>query len=205
MNANAEIAHDGELPAQDAARADLYAIIGRFFYDAPDAALLAAIVPWGDEKASESGPLGAAWHELREACGRADLAALKQEFDDLFVGVGKSEITPFSSRYVKGVAPDHHLVRLRQLLESWRLGRRGAATETEDHVSGICDVMRLLILDGRPIDEQCLFFNEFVYSGLVPFCEAIGRSARASFYRCVAQFALAFLTVEKAAFDMQDA
>lgn len=205
MSPDAKTARNDEpLAAQDAARAHLYAIIGWFFYNAPDESLLAAIRQGAGEEASEGGPLGAATRALREACGRADPDAIQEEFHTLFLGVGKCEITPFSSHYVKGAAPDRHLVRLRQLLESWHLGRRDAATETEDHVAGLCDVMRFLIGDGRPIDEQYLFFNEFIYPGVVPFCEAIGRSVNASFYRCVAQFTLAFLAVEKAAFDMQD-
>jgi len=204
-SSDTKTAHNGELLAQDAARADLYAIIGRFFYDAPDELWLAAIARGGGDEASASGALSAAWHELRQACGTADPVALRQEFETLFVGVGKCEITPFSSHYVKEAGPERHLVRLRQLLESWGLGRSGAATESEDHVAGICDAMRFLIGESRPLDEQYLFFNEFVYPGLVPYCEAIGRSVNASFYRCVAQFTLAFLAVEKAAFDMQDA
>jgi TorA maturation chaperone TorD len=200
---DAKMEHDGELLAQEVARADIYAIIGRFFYDAPDESLLAAIKE-GGEDGEESGPFGAAWRALREACATADPAILQQEFNNLFQGAGKSEITPFSSRYVKKAAPDRHLVRLRHVLASWNLGRSGATTETEDHVAGLCDVMRFLIRESRPIDEQTLFFNEFIYPGIVPFCEAIGRSVNASFYRCVAQFTLAFLAVEKAAFDMQD-
>lgn len=195
--------HDDALNAQDTARADLYAIIGRFFFAAPDEPLLAAIRGGGE--AATSGPLGAAWDALREACKTADPVTLRHEFETLFCGVGKSEITPFSSHYVKEASPDRHLLRLRQILKAWNFSRSGAATETEDHVAGICDVMRLLIGGSRPLDEQGLFFNEFVYPALVPFCEAIGRSVNASFYGCVAQFALAFLAVEKAAFEMQDA
>jgi len=196
--------HDDALTAQDAARADLYAIIGRLFFAAPDESFLAAITR-GDGEAAASGPLGAAWDELRDACKTADPVTLRHEFENLFGGVGKSQITPFSSHYMKDASPDRHLVQLRQILKSWSLSQSGAATETEDHVAGICDVMRFLIGESRPLDEQWLFFNEFVYPGLAPFCEAIRRSVNASFYQCVAQFALAFLAVEKAAFDIQGA
>jgi len=61
---------------------------------------------------------------------------LKQEFDSLFVGVGKAPVTPYSFHYLTGVAPDRHLVRLRQRLDGWGLARRSAAFEVEDHVSG---------------------------------------------------------------------
>lgn len=193
---------DGERLVQDAARANLYAIIGRFFYDAPDASLLAAVTQGAGDEEAEDGPIGAAWRELRDACRSASLPELEEEFETLFVGVGKSEVTPYTSHYVRGSAPARHLVRLRELLAQWRLGRRGAASETEDHVSGICDVMRLLLSEDYPFDEQKLFFKEFLYEGMIPFCDAIDRSPNAAFFRCVAQFTRAFLDIEKSAFEM---
>ena len=205
MNSRYDRTTDDEaLAAPDAARTDIYAIIGRFFYRAPEESLLAALKQADDEEARGDAALGTAWRVLREACVSVEPAALAREFDSLFAGVGKSEITPFTSHYVKEGAPDRHLVQLRRLLASWNLQGSSATGETEDHVAGICDVMRHLISDHRPLDEQLLFFNEFLYPGLAPFCEAILRSDNASFYRCVAQFTLAFLTVERAAFEMED-
>lgn len=192
------------LPAEDAARANIYALIGRLFYNAPDAVLLAEISRSETEPDAAEGSMGDAWRALREACKSAYPVVVKQEFDNLFAGVGKSEITPYTSHYVKDAAPDRHLVRLRQLLESLNLVRRDAAFETEDHVSGVCDVMRLLVGEGLPLEEQRLFFNEFAFPGVVPFCEAVQCSEHATFYRCVAQFARAFLEIEKVAFGMDD-
>ncbi len=197
-------ATDQAVPAQDAGRADIYAVIGRLFYRAPDEAFLAALGGRGAEDVEAQGPLGTAWRALREACRAAEPGALAREFDNLFASVGKSEITPYSSHYVKGAAPDGHLVRLRRLLGSWNLRGSSAAAETEDHVAGICDVMRHLISDNRPLEEQILFFNQFLRPGLAPFCEGVLQSEKASFYRCVAQFTLAFLAVEALAFEMED-
>lgn len=190
--------------AQDVARANLYALIGRLFYDAPDEFLLSAITQDVDDNLDSQGPLGAAWDELRSACRAAVPAELKEEFDNLFVGVGKSEITTYTSHYVERGGSGQHLIRLRELLGAWQLSRRDAASETEDHVSGISDVMRHLISADDKLEEQQLFFNEFVYPGLIPFCGALERSPNARFYRCVAQFVRSFLTVEKAAFELQE-
>ena len=190
------------LPGGEAARANLYALIGRLFYDAPDELLLATISrsnPDGDD-----GPLGAAWNELREACRTAFPVVLKQEFDNLFIGVGKSAITPYTSHYVKGTSPAHHLVRLRELMTEWELGRRDAASEPEDHVSGICDVMRYLVSSGCSFDQQEMFFKEFAGPGIESICDLIVRSPNAMFYKCVAQFAAAFVAVEKTGFELSD-
>jgi len=200
--ADAHTVHDDGPWLQDIARANLYAIIGRFFYSAPDDLLLAAITQDQSEDSMEQGELGKSWRELRETCRTAFPVVLRQEFDNLFVGVGKSEITPYLSHYVKEAASGRHLVHLRQLLEGWGLARRDAAGETEDHVSGICDVMRHLVSEGYPLEEQGLFFNEFVFPGVPGFCSAIERSPNASFYRRVAQFTAAFVMLEKSAFDL---
>ena len=189
---------------QDVARANVYAIISRLFYDAPDESLLAAIAQDAGEEMSLQSDLGVAWSRLRGACKTALPVALKQEFDNLFIGVGKSEITPYTSHYVKHGGATRHLVRLRELLTEWNLQRRDAATETEDHISGISDVMRHLLSDEREHEQQTLFFREFVYPGMVPLCDALERSPNAKFYRCVAQFVRAFLVVENEAFDLAD-
>ena len=195
----------GQPAVEDAARANLYALIGRLFYSAPDSKLLAQLCRAEAAPAGNNAPLDRAWQSLRDACGSADPAVVKQEHDSLFVGVGKSEVTPYTSHYIAGNSPDRHLVRLRERLEQLGLARRSAAFEVEDHVSGICDVMRILVEDGHPLSEQSQFFKEFVYAGVPPFCAAVAIAAPAAFYRCVAEFARAFLAVEQQAFEMHEA
>jgi TorA maturation chaperone TorD len=190
------------LAGEEAARANLYALIGRLFYDAPDELLLATISR--SDLEGDDGPLGAAWRELREACRIAFPVVLKQEFENLFVGVGKSEVTPYTSHYVKTASPDHHLVRLRELLGNLELARRDAASEPEDHISGVCDVMRYLVSSGASFDQQDMFFNEFVCPAVESICDAIQHSPNAAFYRCVAQLSLQFMALEKAAFELKD-
>jgi TorA maturation chaperone TorD len=191
---------------EDAARGHYYALIGRLFHDAPDSILLAQLCRAdAGEPGAGGAPLEMAWKALKDACGKAYPAVLKQEFDTLFVGVGKSEVTPYTSHYIRDIAPDRHLVQLRQRLEQMGLGRRTAAFEVEDHVSGICDAMRHLIEDTRPLSEQRLFFKEFVYPGASAFCDGVAAAASASFYRTVARFARAFFDIEREAFEMEDA
>jgi TorA maturation chaperone TorD len=162
------------LAGEEAARANLYALIGRLFYDAPDELLLATISR--SDLEGDDGPLGAAWREL----------------------------TPYTSHYVKTASPDHHLVRLRELLGNLELARRDAASEPEDHISGVCDVMRYLVSSGASFDQQDMFFNEFVCPAVESICDAIQHSPNAAFYRCVAQLSLQFMALEKAAFELKD-
>ena len=205
MSAGDDLQERKPLSEEDAGRAHLYALIGRLFYDAPDSILLAQLCRAEAEPAGNNAPLDRAWQSLRDACGHAYPVAVKQEYDSLFVGVGKSEVTPYTSHYVTGNSPDRHLVRLRERLDQLGLARRSATFEVEDHVSGICDVMRILIEDGHALPEQSLFFKEFVYAGVTPFCDAVAIATSAVFYRPVAEFAHAFLEVERQAFEMHEA
>jgi len=206
MSGGEELREPQPASEEDAARAHCYALIGRLFYDAPDSILLAQLCRAEVAAGADGAPLAQAWQALRDACGTAYPVVLKQEYDTLLVGVGKSEVTPYTSHYLsKDIAPDRHLVQLRQQLEHLGLGRRTAASEVEDHVSGVCDVMRFLIEGARPLSEQRLFFKDFVYPGATGFCDAVKKATSASFYRHVAGFALAFLDVEREAFEMEDA
>jgi TorA maturation chaperone TorD len=205
MSAGDELQERKPLSEEDAGRANLYALIGRLFYDAPDSIFLGQLCRADTESTGSNAPLDRAWRSLRDACGSAYPEVVRREHESLFVGVGKSEVTPYTSHYVMGNSPDRHLVRLRERLEQLGLARRNAAFEVEDHVSGICDVMRILIEGGHPLSEQSLFFKEFVHSGVTPFCAAVAVATSAAFYRCVAEFARAFLEVERQAFEMLEA
>jgi TorA maturation chaperone TorD len=191
------------LDAEDVARANLYGLISRLFYAPPDPNLLAEISRSpGGEGAEAGGGLAAAWRDLQEACRTAYPAVVRQEYDTLFVGVGKSEASPYLSGYSEAVAADRYLVRLREQLDTWGLARREGIGEYEDHVSGISDIMRWLIENQRPLSEQQQFFDNFAYRGATAFYAAVQKSVSASFYKRVAVLASYFFDIEKTAFEM---
>ena len=193
------------LDPEDRARANLYGVIGRLYYAPPDPNLLAEIS--GSEEsgqAEEGGGLVAAWRGVREASRSAFPAVLRQEYDTLFVGVGRAQVTPYLSGYAEPASPDRYLVRLRGQLGRWGLGRREGVFEVEDHISGICDVMRLLVEGAHSLERQRLFFNEFVYPGVLPFCVALQNSPTASYYKQVAALTCSYFEIEKSAFEMAD-
>jgi TorA maturation chaperone TorD len=196
----------GQLVVEDAARAKLYALIGRLFYGPPDANVLAEIRRGAGAESGEHDTtrLGAAWRALQEGCGSVSPAMIRQEYDDLFVGVGRAPVTPYLFGYAEPSAPDRHLVRLRDQLTAWGFSRRNNVFEVEDHVAALSDVMRLLIEEGRPLEEQQLFFASFVYPGAMLFFAAVQQAPAAAFYKLVVAFAHAFVEVEKEAFEMVD-
>ena len=192
----------GALEAEDRARANFYGLISRLFYAPADPNLLAEIC--GSGVAGDGGGLYGAWRGLQEACQSAYPAVVRQEYDNLFVGVGRAAVTPYLSGYAETSSPDRYLVRLREQLAAWGLGRREGVFEVEDHISGVSDVMRWLIQERRPLEQQREFFEVFVYRGAIPFCAAVHKTPLASFYKPVAAFAAAFFELEKKAFEMFD-
>lgn len=202
------------LPEEDRARADCYALISRLFYAPTDIDLLKGLVTAdvpeepsglqivGLEPKRDSSPYGAALRDLEAAYRATDAEAIQQEYDELFVGAGKALITPYTSGYATEQAPDRYLLALREHLVAWGLVRRDSAFEIEDHVSAVCDVMRWLIERERPLEEQQAFFNDFVYTGVGTFCNAIEARATTPFYRAVAELARTFLKVEREAFEL---
>lgn len=193
------------LDPEELARANLYGLISRLFYGPADPNLLAEISRSGPEEGQGGdGGLAAAWRDLQEACRTAYPAIVRQEHDTLFVGVGRAAVTPYLSGYAEPSGPDRYLVRLREQLAVWQLARRDSVFELEDHISGASDVMRCLIEGQHSLAEQRQFFETFVLPGAIPFCAAVQDAPGAHFYKPVAQLALSFFEVERAAFDMTD-
>lgn len=194
------------LAPEEAARANLYGLISRLFYAPPDPDLLAemsrAQTEAGDDE--DPGALRGAWQAMQKACRAAFPTVVRQEYEGLFIGVGKAEVTPYLSAYAQPSSPERYLVHLREQLAVWALARREAVFEMEDHVAGVSEVMRWLVESGRPLADQRGFFEMYVYPGAIPFCAAIQNATSAVFYRPVAGFARAFFEMEKAAFEMAD-
>jgi len=191
---------------EEQARANLYGLISRLFCAPADPNLLAEISRAATVAAAENPAVDmvTAWSALQQACRSAYPALVRQEYDGLFIGVGRAEVTPYLSAYAVASAPDRFLVALRNQLAAWGLGRREGVFEIEDHVSGMSDIMRCLIEGGHPLAEQKKFFDAFVHPGVELFCAAVQKSPNAVFYKPVAAFALAFFELERAAFDMGD-
>jgi len=197
-----EPATRSELAPEDEARAALYGLIARLFYVAPDEGVLGQLLHSTAFEGSQL-PIALAWRELVEAGRTVFPVVLESEHTDLFVGTGKAEVTPYLTHYTIKYATDNPLVELRQQLIRWGMARRDNAHEPEDHIAGVCEVMRFAIaVQQRSEEEQKTFFERFLYRGGIAFCDAVSASPKAVFYRKVAAFTRAFFEVEHEAFGM---
>jgi TorA maturation chaperone TorD len=194
---------------EDQARADLYGLLARLFYAPPDAnfiselRLAAPASPDAQALTAEGDAFRSAWAGLLAACAHAFPARLEDEHLQLFVGVGKSEVTPYLSAYIVKSERDTPLARLRGQLMEWGLARRDSASEPEDHVAAVCETMRWLIAGRNAgLEVQRQFFSEYLYVGGMAFCSAVSACENARFYRHAAALLTAFLDIERKAFEI---
>jgi TorA maturation chaperone TorD len=198
------------LEPEDQARADFYALLARLYADAPDAALLRAIAaapPIGEDASapSDDESLPLAWEILRAASGAMDAEAAADEYNNLFVGVGKSEVNLHASHWLTGFMMEKPLAELRATLSRLGLGRRPDATLVEDHLAALFETMRILIAgdeDRSPADlvAQRDFFAAQIEPWIFRCCAAIRETPVANYYRRVAQFTHSFMALERDSF-----
>lgn len=188
---------------EDRARADFYAVLAALYRDAPDAALLRAIGEAGELPPAESGSgFPHAWNRLVAACRAMDADAARQEYWDLFVGTGKSEVNLHASHWLAGFMMEKPLVKLRDELARLGLSRRSETALVEDHVAVLCETMRLLI-EGEnergpaSLHEQKGFFERHLDPWIGDLCTALRQNELANFYRPVGEFTEAFVAIER--------
>ena len=198
------------LEPEDQARADFYALLARLYAGAPDAPLLRAIAtaaPLADasESAAAPGTLPAAWDMLRAASAAMDASAAVDEYNVLFVGVGKSELNLHASFWLTGFMMETPLVDVRATLARLGLGRRPQVSLVEDHLSALLETMRILVAgqdERRPalVAEQRDFFAAHLEPWVFSCCSAISNCPVANYYRRVAQFTDMFMALERDSF-----
>jgi TorA maturation chaperone TorD len=191
------------LSSEEQGRANLYALLARLFYAPPDRALLEAIARAQAIVAEDANsPLAAAWRALADAAATADEEAVREEYEGVFVGTGKAEVTLYTSAYTARSSLENPLVEIREFLGQHGLVRRDKATEPEDHIAGLCETMRHLIaLEGKDAEQRRLF-EAYVWPAAKPLCDAIARSPNTRFYKCVARLAQSYFGLEHTAFEM---
>lgn len=196
-----------ELEAEDQARADLYALFARLFHAGPDADLLAAIAANGGAGGGDA-PFEQAWDALALAAARADANAARAEYDQVFVGTGKAEVTPYASHYLVESGREKILVTLRDELAGLGLVRHAATREPEDHFAALFEVMRHLIGSAdrsAAAQQEAGFFGRYLAGSYASFFDAIEDNRTADFYKHVSRCAKAFMNVESEALTMSNA
>ena len=191
------------LEPEDEARAQFYALLARLFARGPDAALLASIGrsnPW--PAAPGNLLLPEAWNRLILASTAMDADAAEQEYTDLFIGVGRSNVDLHTSHYITEATSERPLVAVRRDLARLGLGRRDRSTLYEDHLSALCETMRLLVAgegerEPAALAAQREFFQRRIAPWVFDCCDAICKWPLANYYQRVGEFTSLFMAVER--------
>ena len=191
---------------EEIARAEVYGLLAQLYQAPPSPELLANL-----RVAATEAPVAGAFLEepFRQLVGAARACsddAVADEFEALFGGVGKPEVWAYGSHYLSGFLNDKPLVRLRSDLAALGLGRDESRAETEDHIAYLCEVMRYLIAGDdvavANLTQQQRFFATHLQPWADRLCDDLAAHPAARFYRAVAQFTRAFISVEAQGFDL---
>lgn len=191
---------------EETARAEIYGLLSSLYYAAPKLELLAQLRVAVTEAPDRGSFLEAPWEALIAVSRELTDAQIKAEYDSLFGGVGKPEVYLFGSFYLSGFLNEKPLARLRETLHQYGLERDQAMYETEDHIAYVYEVMRYLIagddVSVANLTHQKDFFCDHLQPWINGLCDTLTNNPKAKFYKTLAEFTRAFMSVESQGFDL---
>ena len=198
----ASMAAQVEISEEDQLRAGWYALLAQLLSREPSNALLQMLRGLeGDES-----ELGQGIRALAAAARGTTVESARQEYFDLFIGLGQGELLPYGSYYLAGFLNEKPLARLRGDMARLRIARADDVAEPEDHIAALCEMMSGLITGGfgTPADltEQRKFFDTHIGSWAPRFFEDLQGAQSAVLYMPVGTIGRQFMAIEVQAFDM---
>ena len=187
---------------EDALRADMYDFLASLLRSEPSDDLIEKIA----QLSGDDTPIGNACAVLARLANAMDNGLIRNEYVEMFIGVGRGEILPFASYYLTGFLNDKPLANLRAEMIEIGIERVDGVKEPEDHIASLFDMMSGLIrghfCKSFPIAEQAKFFNKHIepWAGLL--MRDIEAAKTVVFYAPVGTIGKAFLEIESAAFNM---
>jgi TorA maturation chaperone TorD len=178
----------------DEARASEFELIGALLWRAPTAQTLLAL----QGLQGDATPLGLAHIALAEAAAETTPEAVRDEFFELFVGVGRGELLPYASYYLTGFLHEKPLALVREDMGKLGIARAERAGEPEDHVAILMDITAQLLRGVFVADD--VDADSFFARHLAPWAERFFADlevAKAShFYRTVGRIGSLFIAIE---------
>jgi TorA maturation chaperone TorD len=182
--------------AGDAARAEIYLLLGTLLAGPPDEGVLELLrqTDAGDPNAN---PMAAAWQTVRAAAKDTDVSRLGDEYFSLFIGLGRGELLPYASFYIHGFLMEKVLASLRSELQRFGFVLQDGISEPEDHVAALCETMGMIISEsGLSFEQQAAFYEAYIASWMPDFFADLGEAGSAQFYRSVALLGQQFMEIE---------
>ena len=180
----------------DAARAEIYLLLGTLLAGPPDERVLELLqqIDVGDPNAN---PMAATWQAVQAAAKDTDVSRLGDEYFSLFIGLGRGELLPYASFYIHGFLMEKVLASLRSELQRLGFELQDGISEPEDHVAALCETMGMIISEsGLSFEQQAAFYGAYIANWMPDFFADLGEAESAHFYRSVALLGQQFMEIE---------
>lgn len=178
-------------------RTEIYLILSALFRSAPSEEMLDFLKTLEVEPSLSA--MQQAWISVRQAADQAEREALDDEYQNLFIGIGRGEVLPFASWHRTGSMMEKPLADIRHDLELLGIEREENVKEPEDHISALCEVMSMLTSEEERLQQAV--FNKHISPWFSVFNHQLVNAESADFYKPVAQLCEAFLTLEQVRFS----
>ncbi|AYO09316.1 molecular chaperone [Vibrio campbellii] len=189
---------DTQREQEQTLRTEIYLVLSALFRSAPSEEMIEFLTSLEVEP-SESA-MQKAWIALQQAAKDSNREALEDEYQDLFIGIGRGEVMPFGSWHMTGAMMEKPLAEIRHDLELLGFERDENVKEPEDHIAALCEVMSMLT--GEAEDLQQAVFNKHIAPWFNSFTQQLENAHSANFYKPAAQLCEAFLTLEQVRFSV---
>ena len=188
---------------EDMMRANLYGLLGNVLFRPPSKEILEDLKALsGDET-----DMGQAFNTLAKIAGSTDETTALDEYNVLFVGMGRGELLPYCSYYLTGFLNEKPLAKLRNSMRELGIARNEDVKEPEDHIGSLFEMMSGLILGryGEPagIKIQQEFFSSHIEPWAEHFFKDLEAAKSSRLYQPVGTIGRLFIEIETNAYSME--
>ena len=188
---------------EDRARAQIYQLLAVLLSRPLSGELLKGLASLqGDDT-----PLGSAYKNLAALAQRTTAVDAEQEFNNLFIGVGRGELLPYASYYLTGFLNEKPLADLRTDLMARGVKVSDDVKEPEDHIGTLCEIMAGIITGefacDSDVSSQKAFFDAHMAKWAALFFTDLEEAQSSVLYAPVGSLGRAFMAVEADAFAIQ--
>ncbi len=188
---------------EDRLRANVYRFLAQHLLRAPDqSALKKSVKIMGDDT-----ELGEAFSAFAKLAANTNADQASEEYEALFIGLGRGELVPFASYYLTGFLNEKPLAKLRSRMRQLGIARTEGVAEPEDHVGSLMEIMAGLIMGeyGEPasVKDQFSFFDSYIAPWVRHFFSDLEGAKNSRLYQPVGTIGRLLMDIESTAFAME--
>jgi TorA maturation chaperone TorD len=200
LGSNYQSSSDRIVDEIDRARAQEYALLATLLSRSPDAQLISRLACLD----GDASPIGVAHTALAETAARTNEEDAGREYLDLFIGLGRGLLLPYSSYYLTGTLYGRPLARLRETLRLLGIEKVGGPSEPEDHAAILCEIMAGLIGGSipAPAGTDRDFFERHIAGWGRRFFVDLEQAESVDFYASVGTLGRIFMDIETEAHSL---